>query len=572
MQQSFVSSSPGDRRSTITARRPLPGITLAFVAGTALGLRLSPPVAPALTAAALIMLPAAISSFCARRRPKNVAANNKRLSGPELFSPAEQHKSALTFTAPLLLTAVVFTAAAAAALHTARPSSRTTAVGNLDRNAEIALQIQVTGDPVMYKTISQRPAWNVPAKISAFYDADKDTWRRASGRLTARWREIDFRPDPRYGDRWLIRGRYYSELQPAAAGGNELFWARRTERLETDSGNHWVAQCFVWRRAAADFLSQGIEHFPERVAVMRALLLGLRHELDASLRERFAATGTLHVIAISGLHVGVMSALFIFALQCMGISRVNRFYFLVPLLIAYTLGTGARPSAVRACIMALAYWSALPMGRRPDAPSALALAALLILGYDPRQLAQPGFLFSFTVVAGLLIFARPLHELLTRKLRIDRTYRELPAAGNRARREMANLLYRFAGLAVVSAVAWVMAAPLSARFFGRVSLLALPANLLVVPLAFLIVVTGCLALVSGAVIPAAGIVFNHANLIWTGILLRILSRLSEYPGADMTLAIPGWILPLWYGVLVMLGWRLKYGGKPAGREDCVAIV
>lgn len=528
-------SAPGSDRAIGCPRRPLPGIALVYIAGTSWGLWLTPPALPVLVFALGILIVGFIGSL--RRRRGSVAA---------------------------LFLALAMTGCGAAALRVSWPSPRAAAVRQLDRDTETAFRVQVIGDPVGYTTRSGRPAWSMPARILAWHDARGGTWRKGSGHLTVRWRAVAHQPPPRYGDRWQIAGMHYRAAWQPASRRSDRYWAWRTERMGSGYGYEWVARCFRWRRWAAARLAAGIRHFPERVAVVHALLLGLRQQLSPSLRDAFAITGTLHVMAISGLHIGVMTGIFIFALKCAGVSRGMWFFFLAPLSIAYTLATGARPSAVRACIMALAYWSALPLRRRPDAPSALALAALIVLVHDPRQLATPGFLFSFVLVAGLLVFFKPLHARLTRPLRARRAY-ELPAPPPRLRRELELAAYGLAALVSVSIIAWFMAAPLSGYFFGNLSLISLPANLLVVPLVFLIVVTGCLSLVTGSVIPVIGVVFNYTNLVWTGILLRLLPGFAELPGASVTFAFPAWAFPLWYGTLAGLGWRLRASGKPVAQ-------
>ncbi len=509
-------------------RRPLLGITLVFIAGTAIGWRWTPPVAPTLAAAALALIP----DLIIKRRPGRA-----------------------TWLFPWL--AVALTAVSAAAIRTAPSLCRNRVpLAVLADADEVHLTIRVDGDPFRYTTVSGRPAWSVPAKLLTWQDPVSGNWSDGRAGLTVHWRASEFSPAPRYGDHWRIRGRFYASEFQSRAPARRRVWAHGAHRLAVDTGWRWVAHCYAWRHTAAERLTLGIEGYPERIAIIQALLLGLRQGLTPSIRAAFSATGTLHIVAISGLHVGVMTALFIFVLQSVGISRNRWFYFLAPCLIGYTLATGARPSAVRACIMALAYWSALPLRRRPDAPSALALAALIVLAADPDQLAMPGFIFSFTVVAGLMVFFKPLNDLLTARLPARGVY-QLPVSPGMVRREFEVLLRGATGLVVVSMVAWVVTMPLSARFFSQVSLVALPANLLVVPLAFLIVVTGCLAMVCGAIVPVLGVVFNHANLVWVGGLLRVLRWFSGWPGAAVTLSPPVWVVPLWYAALVMLGWRLQ---------------
>ncbi len=339
------------------------------------------------------------------------------------------------------------------------------------------------------------------------------------------------------------------------------------------------SRCIAMRRESARLLSLGIEDFPRAAGVMQALLLGYRSELDNDTRDLFVDTGTLHVFAISGLHVGIMALLIISVLRTLRISRVYWGPFLAPLLMAYTLATGAKPSAVRACIMAVIYFSAPVFGRKGDSLSALAMAALAILVYSPEDLQDIGFILSFSVVTGLIV----LYPVVNRALialcrdgvaiicRIKSEPEGIPAfwedepftyePPGQARAAGTWVMKYIGSVAVLSVCAWLVSAPLTAYFFERFTPVALLGNLLVIPLTFLIVLTGCLALITGSCFLVLAEVFNHANLALVTCLVRCTGFISKAPfGTQDVPQPPVWTVWLWYAALALLvAWHKERG-------------
>lgn len=116
---------------------------------------------------------------------------------------------------------------------------------------------------------------------------------------------------PRYGERWRLRG----VLRPAVPRRSGLFTLPENQAIvdpdrfffiDSGRGNPVKAMCLVFRRRARDILSRGLEDFPEERGLLQALLLGYREELPALLRQDFAATGTVHIFAISGAHLHII--------------------------------------------------------------------------------------------------------------------------------------------------------------------------------------------------------------------------------------------------------------------------
>jgi ComEC/Rec2-related protein len=361
---------------------------------------------------------------------------------------------------------------------------------------------------------------------------------------------------PVYGEKWRIAGRLSARhgpggshaLLPFSRSPVFLFTARSRMRfVSAGHGSRWAAACYAARRNAARSLSLGIEDRPQVVGLLRALMLGHQQMLEERLRQAFVASGTLHIFAVSGLHVALVAVMLVFLLAALRCPRSRWALVLGPLLIGYTFITGARASAVRACLMAMLYWSAPLAGRRPDGFTALAAAALLILALDPSQVHDVGFILSFVAVLGLMtlypLLMAPWHRRFgpdPLQLAPDPWDR---AAGRRLGSELASLL-------AMSAAAWLASTPLMALYFGRFTPIALLANVPVIPLSFLVMVAGTLTMVLGACADFFAVVFNHANLPLVWLMTESMTWLSCVPGANFDVPPPpGWAVCLWYAAL-----------------------
>jgi competence protein ComEC len=201
--------------------------------------------------------------------------------------------------------------------------------------------------------------------------------------------------------------------------------------------------------------------------------------------------------------------------------------------------------------MACLFFAASMVGRKSDAPSALAGAALLILAYDPWQVLDRGFILSFCLVGGLLMTAPLLAKATPGFLKPDPFIaRELIPRWKRWGYEGARAVW---ATLTLSAAAWFTSLPLSAYFFGRISLVALLANLVAIPASFLIVLTGSFSLVFGSLWLPLAEAFNYANLAIITVLVRALDHLAAIPYASVSLPRPPlWVLPLWYASLILV--------------------
>lgn len=508
------------RGRTGQVRRPLLGLMLAAVLGLLLGARFSAPL-------------------------------------PELWigGAATALLALVTRRDGLGRVSVYLLAAVLAWLHadlTARPPSGRELAHVMQRDQEyLRLLVVADDDPVAEPGRREGSVvWRYPARVVAVQRSGE--WQVTRGRVEVGWITADPVAQVGYGDRWLLSGPARRlPAAPATAprvrvdveGGAAI-------RVATGEGSWLRAHCLKGRRACARLLALGMEDFPDTVGLTRALMLGYRQELSDRAEDAFRRTGTLHIIAISGAHVGMVALFFLVLLKATGCPQTRWILVLGPLLLLYALGTGLSASAVRACIMACTFWAAYLFRRQPDGPSALALAALLILVAAPGQLWEAGFLLSFGVVGGLLVFypvlVRPLHARVDR----DPTPAGVPPWWLRAGR---SVLRSFSSLLAVTVAAWLVSTPLIASFFHLFSPVALVANLAVVPLAFAMLLAACLSVLAGAVHPLGAEIFNHANHVLVSLLLRLVEFFHAWPhGHWFVEAPPRWAVALWLACVTAL--------------------
>jgi len=410
----------------------------------------------------------------------------------------------------------------------------------------------IDSDPVYSKSGSKEQKMTAVFSINLQGIRMHKDWQVAREKIRVYVRETDSGQTFEYGQRWIFTG-LLKDLSRHAQPQRRyrLYTDGQHARLQEEPGafNLWAA-CYQGRKACASILSLGIGEQSVTARLLRALILGYREELSYSLREMFSTTGTFHIFAISGLHVGIMVIMIIGVLKLFGLSRNHWILFVIPLLIVYTLGTGARASAIRAAIMVVVFWGGAFFYRRSDSYSALSAAALIILIFAPLQLRNPGFLMSFIVVGGIIVFTPKMLVPWYRWLAVD-PLRLQPENrwmqwGRTALRGLGNLFF-------VSLAAWLVSLPVTAYYFNLFCPVSFLGNVAIVPGAFLVVFTGCLSLLTGFVFPWLAEVFNFANTVFVGILLQLVEWMQAVPGGHFFVkAPPGWMLILWYAGLLAL--------------------
>lgn len=217
--------------------------------------------------------------------------------------------------------------------------------------------------------------------------------------------------------------------------------------------------------------------------LMLALSLGIRENLKSEDTDAFQRTGTMHIFAISGLHVGIIAMILFKALSFFIWNRSWAAGISIPAIWIYVWIIGMPASATRAAIMATVVLGGICL-RRPDHwPNTLHLTTLIHLLVDPAQLFQPGFLLSFAAVFWIILIM-PRTQGWVARLRTPDPL--LPREWTPwYRRWIHQFIAQLASLALLSLVCWLGTLPLIAFTFGQISWSGLILNTALVPMASL---------------------------------------------------------------------------------------
>jgi competence protein ComEC len=210
----------------------------------------------------------------------------------------------------------------------------------------------------------------------------------------------------------------------------------------------------------------------EEYAVAAAILLGYDDSLPAYLRKGYVAAGAMHVLCVSGLHVGIVFLIFSFLLKPLkdkGMQGIMKTVFLLLIIWSYALITGLSPSIQRASIMISFVLLGRLFGRKGFALNSVAASAFILLLLNPQNLLEIGFQLSYAAVFGILLLHRPIASLLYFKTKIP------------------SLLWDATALAIAAQLATT---PFVLYYFHQFPVYFWLSNLFLMPLSFIVIVTG----------------------------------------------------------------------------------
>lgn len=305
------------------------------------------------------------------------------------------------------------------------------------------------------------------------------------------------------------------------AGGNRILRAAQKSR--------------GWLQAV---LSRDLENSPDVTGAINGMVLGLRHQTPEDIEEPFQQTGTLHLFAVAGLHVGIVARLLWIVATVVRLPRKWATALIIPALLFYAAITGLHTSSVRAAIMSAVLLGGFLVERKAFALNSLAAAAMLILCWETNELFAVGFQLSFSVVAAIIVLADPTFRFLRRRFEPDSF---LPKSlFNTRRRALNHSLSWVARAGSVSFAAWIGSLPLMLWYYHLVTLISLLANLVVVPIAFFVLAGGLLSMVAAPFSSWLSVVFNNANWALTKIILGAVHLFAQMPGGHFYVEHPHW--------------------------------
>lgn len=300
------------------------------------------------------------------------------------------------------------------------------------------------------------------------------------------------------------------------------------------------------------FAQQIDDLYEEKEAgVMKALLLGIKSEMDDEVENMYKRNGIIHAVSISGLHV-----------TCIGMAiymMLRKLWLPIPVagtiaagcVILYGIMIGQPTSAYRAIVMFLLKILADVIGRTYDMLTALTVAALLLVLQEPLYLKNAGFLLSFGCVLGIIL----IYPVLIKQLEKERDREKEKQFSWKLKQKMKEGVC--AGFSIL-----LMTLPIQLSFYYEYPLISLLWNLLVVPTVGIILQSGMVQLIFSPWISFVGEMLSVSNMFFLRIYELICRLGDNIPFQKMILGCPSSVqIAVYYGLLVSGIWLLKYGKK-----------
>ena len=385
-------------------------------------------------------------------------------------------------------------------------------------------------------------------------------------------------PHLRYGDTLRLSGSlerpepigdfdYAAWLEAQGIAG--VLWAREAETVSTGDGHWAVAALHRYRGLLASALQRAM---PARESgLAQALLLGIRTELPAEVKDSFRTAGMSHLLAISGLHVGIVLALALgIGSAMLGNGNPLVIFGAMAIVWVYAVVSGLDPPVVRAAIMGSLALAQGLTGRGMRGLTALVLAGGVMICVDPALLTSLSFQLSFTAMAGVIV-GLPLITFLSGAVAA------ISGGSNFwASRWLQYGLILLIASVVISTTTTLATVPLIAVHFGEIPVMSVPATILVMPAMPMTLVGAAATAAAGVAVPwlAQGL----GVLAWAPVAWIIQVAESMPP----VMAPADWVTPTvavaWYAGLTALallmasrrarrlaaGWRGGPRWRPSG--------
>ncbi|MDX1476379.1 MAG: ComEC/Rec2 family competence protein [Saprospiraceae bacterium] len=296
---------------------------------------------------------------------------------------------------------------------------------------------------------------------------------------------------------------------------------------------------------------------PASKAIALAMVAGDRTEINDATRDAFARAGAIHIMAISGLHIGIVASLLIWLIGrprrgAPAWSLALRFAVILAGIWGFTLASGLSPSAVRAAFMFSMYAIGVIAGRNSSGLNILGFCCMVSLILQPGLLYSVSFQFSYLALAGILIFGGPL-------------FRAIPARPG--------VLRYLWGIAAISIAAQLPLIPASVHYFNQFSVISPLISLVAIPAAFGIVTGGIILTAAASIWPAAGTWIGGILDAGIGALNRLVTATSQLEWSAATeLYLPAHLLPVAYLVVAGVALRVLTGRRGWTRISVIAIL
>lgn len=342
-------------------------------------------------------------------------------------------------------------------------------------------------------------SWKVEAEVQAVRHRD-EVWRQRSGKVLLYFSRKNFDQSFQYGDVLLIAGspqRLKDPSNPGEFDYKKFLTYRKiyhqqflregdAVKVGYEPSSSVVAYSIMARVWADEALKKYVKGDQEQ-ATASALVLGVTDGLDNDLIGAYGATGSLHVLSVSGLHVGIIYWLILLIFKPLNKTTKGKWFlaiFGIIVLWGYAFVTGLSPSVLRAVTMFSFVALARPWGQKTNIYNTLAASAFCLLLYEPYLIMSVGFQLSYLAVVGIVYLQPKLSRLWEPKTWLwDNIWQ----------------------ITCVSIAAQAATVALGLLYFHQFPVYFLFSNLFVIPISFVVLILGIVVVFISAVAPVAAV-------------------------------------------------------------------
>ncbi|MBA2123540.1 hypothetical protein B9J78_01125 [bacterium Unc6] len=352
-----------------------------------------------------------------------------------------------------------------------------------------------------------------------------------------------------YGDEILIKGRLEKNTRRSdrikfnAASIFKVRARNATHIINKDRGNKFVALTLRLKNRAESIIKDII---PDPVfgnlqshtssALVSALLLGDRINIPSSVELGFFRTGTIHILSVSGLHVGIIIFILLYFLYMARCPKKIIWIVLMVFLVAYSILTGLKPPVIRASIMGVIFLIGLSMERETSVWVSLCTALLIILYFSPSQLFNISFQLSFLSLAGVFIGAHIFKKVW--RFDIKSVFQKITSYVTQS--------------FFISSFACLATLPVISMYFGIITPVGLIANIIIIPLASLFLATSIAALFFSIFSNFLAGVLGETTSILALFMCKIAEFLSHIPFGYLMFDFPAWAIVIYYLIFFLV--------------------
>ena len=373
---------------------------------------------------------------------------------------------------------------------------------------------------------------------------------------------------PKYGDNILIKGGLQKIRNAGNPGG--FNYSRYMSFQETyhqvylkpqdfvivknNSNNYLYNFIFAAREKVINILKESIEPDKKVTGISEALLIGYKEDLDKDLVQAYSNTGVVHIIAISGMHLGLIYVVLVWLFARLPFIKKSKLVQVILIIVSlwlFSLITGASASVLRSAVMFTCIVIGKTFFKQSVIYNSLATSAFLLLAYNPFMLWDVGFQLSYTAVIGIVWLKKPIENLYYSRH---------------------NFVRKIWSMCAITLAAQILTLPLCIYYFHQIPTLFLFTNLICVPLSTIILFAEILLIIIAPIKSLALLVGKFIYFL-TWLMNTIIEFFNMLPGSliDKVHANTFTTLSL-YAFAILLSYSLLQKNKKIFKVSLISLL